>query len=307
MTRRCACYLGTFDPVTRGHLDLIARGAAAFDRLVVGIGRNASKQPLLPVARRLELLEDETRDLPNVTVATFDGLAVRFCRSVGARWLLRGIRDVADFDAEVHMARVNHDLDAGIETVFLAPRAEFAHVSSRLIREILLADGPIDRFVTPRVSVALRQHRDGGTADAVTREIPLPEPRMNQRDGIISTPAAPAAIGPYSQAVRAGDLLFVSGQIALDPATGQIVAGDVAVETRQVLRNVAAICEAAGTSLAAAVKCTVYLRDMADFGAMNAVYAEFFPPPCPARATVAVAGLPKGVQVEIDAIVRLPA
>ena len=125
----------------------------------------------------------------------------------------------------------------------------------------------------------------------------------------ISTPAAPAAIGPYSQAVRAGDFLFVSGQIPLDPATGALVGGtsppDLAAQTRRVLENIQAIVTAAGASLAAVVKTTVYLADMNDFPVMNDVYASFFGAPAPARATVQVSRLPKDVRVEIDAIVYL--
>jgi len=113
---------------------------------------------------------------------------------------------------------------------------------------------------------------------------------------------APAAIGPYSQAIRAGDLLFVSGQIPLDPATGQIVSGDVAAQTERVILNLRAILEAAGSSFAGVVKTTVYLTDLAQFADVNEVYARFFEPPFPARATVQVAALPRGAQVEIDAI-----
>lgn len=118
----------------------------------------------------------------------------------------------------------------------------------------------------------------------------------------VSTPDAPAAIGPYSQAVVHGGLVYCSGQIAIDPATGQVVAGDVAAQTAQVLTNLRAVLEAASSSTALVLKTTVYLRDMADFAAMNAVYAEYFPEPSPARATVAVAGLPRDVRVEIDCV-----
>jgi 2-iminobutanoate/2-iminopropanoate deaminase len=117
----------------------------------------------------------------------------------------------------------------------------------------------------------------------------------------VSTKDAPAAIGPYSQAIRAGGLVFCSGQIALRP-DGTLVEGDVAAETRQVLTNLRAVLAAAGSGLDRVVKTTVFLRDMGDFPAMNAVYAEFFPSAPPARATVAVAGLPKGVRVEVEAI-----
>jgi 2-iminobutanoate/2-iminopropanoate deaminase len=122
----------------------------------------------------------------------------------------------------------------------------------------------------------------------------------------VSTDSAPAAIGPYSQAIRAGDLLFCSGQIPLDPSTGEIVKDDVAGQARRCLESLAAVCEAAGASLENAVRCTVYLADMADFARVNDVYAEFFPgDEPPARVAVAAAALPRGADVEIDAIVAL--
>ena len=119
---------------------------------------------------------------------------------------------------------------------------------------------------------------------------------------VISTSQAPAAIGPYSQAVRWGDLIFVSGQIPIDPATGQVVGDDVAAQTERVLKNLAAILEAAGASLGQVLKTTVYLRDLNDFGKMNEVYARFFSEQPPARATVQVARLPRDVSVEIEAV-----
>jgi 2-iminobutanoate/2-iminopropanoate deaminase len=119
---------------------------------------------------------------------------------------------------------------------------------------------------------------------------------------VISTSKAPAALGPYSQAVRWGDLLFVSGQIPIDPATGQVVGDDVAAQTERVLKNLAAILEAAGASLDQVLKTTVYLRDLNDFGKMNEVYARFFGAQPPARATVQVARLPRDVSVEIEAV-----
>jgi 2-iminobutanoate/2-iminopropanoate deaminase len=118
----------------------------------------------------------------------------------------------------------------------------------------------------------------------------------------ISSPDAPQAIGPYSQAVRAGHLLFVSGQIPLDPATGAVVPGSVADQTRRVCESLGGILRAGGASLADVVKTTVYLADLEDFGAMNEVYGTYFVAPGPARATVQVARLPRDVRVEIDAI-----
>jgi len=122
---------------------------------------------------------------------------------------------------------------------------------------------------------------------------------MNQ---IIHTPNAPAAIGPYSQAVKAGSMLFVSGQIPIDPATGVFAGEDITSQSRQSLTNVKNILEAAGYALTDVVKTTVLLADIADFAAMNAVYAEFFTENCPARACFAVKDLPKGALVEIEAI-----
>jgi 2-iminobutanoate/2-iminopropanoate deaminase len=121
----------------------------------------------------------------------------------------------------------------------------------------------------------------------------------------LSTPNAPAAIGPYSQAIRAGDFLFVSGQIPLDPATGTLIQGDIAEQTHRVLRNLAAILEAAGASFHHVVKTTVYLADMSEFAAMNEVYGTYFPAPAPARATVQAARLPRDVRVEIELIAYL--
>lgn len=118
----------------------------------------------------------------------------------------------------------------------------------------------------------------------------------------IHTEKAPAAIGPYSQAVQAGAMLFVSGQLPIDPATGAFAGNDIASQTRQSLTNVRSILEAAGYSCADVVKTTVLLADIADFAAMNAVYAEFFTENCPARAAFAVKDLPKGALVEIEAV-----
>ncbi|MCH7766610.1 MAG: RidA family protein [Acidobacteria bacterium] len=119
---------------------------------------------------------------------------------------------------------------------------------------------------------------------------------------IVQTDKAPAAIGPYSQAVKAGGFVFLSGQVALDPASGQVVEGDVRAQTERVLKNLQAVLAAAGSSLAAVVKATVFLADMNDFAAMNEVYGRFFSSDPPARATVQAARLPKDVQVEIDLI-----
>lgn len=118
----------------------------------------------------------------------------------------------------------------------------------------------------------------------------------------LATQRAPQAIGPYSQGIAANGFLFLSGQIPLDPATGQVVEGDIAVQTERVLKNLEGVLEAAGSSLARVVKTTVYLKDLNDFGRMNEVYGKFFSSEPPARATVEVARLPRDVRVEIDLI-----
>ena len=123
---------------------------------------------------------------------------------------------------------------------------------------------------------------------------------------VFSAAGAPKAIGPYSPAIRAGNLLFLSGQIPIDPANGTVVNGGIEAQTEQVMRNISALLEAAGAGFQHVVRTTVYLTDMDEFGAMNACYARFVVDPPPARATVQVARLPRDVRVEIDAIAVLP-
>jgi reactive intermediate/imine deaminase len=122
---------------------------------------------------------------------------------------------------------------------------------------------------------------------------------------IIATDQAPAAIGPYSQAVRAGNTVYFSGQIPLDPKTGAVIEGDISAQTRRVFDNLTAVAGAAGGSLAKIVRVGIYVTDLANFAAVNAVMAEYFKQPYPARSTIEVSALPKAVQVEIDAIMVL--
>ena len=119
---------------------------------------------------------------------------------------------------------------------------------------------------------------------------------------VIATDQAPKAIGPYSQAIRAAGLIFTSGQVAIDPATQQVIAGDVAAQTDRVLKNLSAVLQASGSRLEKALRCTVFLKNMGDFAAMNEVYGRYFTVAPPARSTVEVARLPKDVLVEIDVI-----
>jgi len=121
----------------------------------------------------------------------------------------------------------------------------------------------------------------------------------------IQTPNAPAAVGPYSQAVRHGNLVFLSGQVALDPATGKLVSGDIGDQTRQVFRNLQAVCQAAGADLDGILKLNIYLTDLANFAKVNEIMAATFTEPYPARATIGVAALPLGAEVEMEAILGL--
>ena len=124
------------------------------------------------------------------------------------------------------------------------------------------------------------------------------------RREIITTDRIAPSVGPFSAAVRAGDLLFLSGQVALDPATGKLVTGDIGAQTEQIFANISAVLEAAGKSFDDVMKTTVYLADMKDFGAMNTVYARYFQTPYPARTTIQAAGLPLGAAVEIEVVAR---
>jgi len=119
---------------------------------------------------------------------------------------------------------------------------------------------------------------------------------------VVATDKAPAAVGPYSQAIRVGDLVYTAGQLGIDPATGKLVEGGIQAQTRQALTNLAAVLEAAGSDLAHVVKTTVFLQDIGEFKAMNEVYATFFPQEPPARSAVEVAALPLGARVEIEAV-----
>jgi 2-iminobutanoate/2-iminopropanoate deaminase len=123
--------------------------------------------------------------------------------------------------------------------------------------------------------------------------------------GVVSTEAAPGAIGPYSQAIRANGLVYTSGQIALDPATGELAPGGVEEQTRRVMENLRAVLEAAGSGLPHVVKTTCYLVDLSEFGAFNGVYGEYFPQDPPARSTVGVASLPRGARVEVEVMALL--
>jgi pantetheine-phosphate adenylyltransferase len=152
-----AIYPGSFDPVTNGHLDLIARAAATFDRVVVAVTRNPEKDALFAVKERVEMLEAVTFEWKNVEVDVFEGLLVDFARSRGGAVILRGIRAVSDYEYELQMAMMNRKLESQIETVFMLPAEAYSFVSSRLVKELARLGGPIKEFVPALVEQRLRE------------------------------------------------------------------------------------------------------------------------------------------------------
>jgi pantetheine-phosphate adenylyltransferase len=144
-----AIYPGTFDPVTNGHLDLISRGAAIFDKLIVGISQNLEKDPLFAVKERVEMLEAVTFDWKNVEVEVFDGLLMDYARAKNARVILRGIRAVSDYEYELQMAMMNRKIEPQIETVFMLPAVAYSFLSSRLVRELARLGAPIVKDLVP--------------------------------------------------------------------------------------------------------------------------------------------------------------
>jgi pantetheine-phosphate adenylyltransferase len=169
MPERVGVYPGTFDPVTNGHLDIIARAARMLDRLVVGVARNSGKGPLFPVEERVELVQAECdiiapRNGVHIEVVSFESLLIDFARSHGARVIVRGLRAVSDFDYEFQMAGMNYRLDSEIETIFLMASEHHQFISSRFVKEIARLGGDITTFVPPltleRTQARVRQNGD---------------------------------------------------------------------------------------------------------------------------------------------------
>jgi pantetheine-phosphate adenylyltransferase len=155
-----AIYPGSFDPPTNGHLDLIQRGSKIFEELVVAILRNSEKSPMFSVAERLEMLRELTGDLSNVRIDTFDGLMVEYAKSMDAMCVLRGIRAISDYEYELQMALMNRKLEPTLETVFMMPADKYSYVSSRLVREVAQAGGPVKGLVPEVVEQKLREKLD---------------------------------------------------------------------------------------------------------------------------------------------------
>lgn len=152
-----AIYPGSFDPITNGHLDLIARGSRMVDRLIVAVLRNQSKNPLFSVEERLELIAGVVKSFPNVEIASFDGLLVDFAAAKGAQMILRGIRAVSDYELEWQMALMNRRLQPSIETVFLTAGEEYSFISSKLVKEVASLGGSISGIVPATVEARLKE------------------------------------------------------------------------------------------------------------------------------------------------------
>ncbi|MFT3906435.1 MAG: pantetheine-phosphate adenylyltransferase [Steroidobacteraceae bacterium] len=153
---RSAVYPGTFDPITRGHEDLVRRAAGIFERVVVAIAANPNKTPLFTLPERVQLARDVLADVGNVEVTGYSGLTVEFARQHDIGVIVRGLRAVSDFEFEFQLANMGRHISPGIETVFLTPKEQFTFISSTLVREIALLGGAVGQFVHPRVEAAFR-------------------------------------------------------------------------------------------------------------------------------------------------------
>jgi pantetheine-phosphate adenylyltransferase len=161
---KVAVYPGTFDPITLGHLDIIRRGAHLVDKLVIGVTTNPSKEPMFSVEERLAMVRREVVDIPGtIEVVEFDSLLMDFAEAQGATAILRGLRAVADFEYEFQMAGMNQQLNDNIETVFLMADVSLQPIASKLVKEIAIFGGAIDKFVTKSVADDVRRHLDGGS------------------------------------------------------------------------------------------------------------------------------------------------
>jgi pantetheine-phosphate adenylyltransferase len=162
MSKRIGVYPGTFDPVTKGHLDIIERGLKLFDSLVVAVATSPVKEPLFSVTERVKMIEKEVTGVKNVRVESFDGLLIDYITQKKSKTILRGLRVMSDFEYEFQMALTNRKLAPDIETVFMMTREDYAPMSSRFIKEIARLKGSVDAFVTPNVSKMLKKKFNKG-------------------------------------------------------------------------------------------------------------------------------------------------
>lgn len=156
---RHALFPGSFDPVTRGHIDIVRRAAELFGRVTIAVASNSAKRELLPLATRLALLHEVTASIPGVNIAQVDGLTVEGARALGANVIVRGLRNASDFEYESQMALCNRAMASELETVFLPSSPEHAHISSTLVRQVAEMGGPVELFVPECVARALRERR----------------------------------------------------------------------------------------------------------------------------------------------------
>jgi pantetheine-phosphate adenylyltransferase len=211
-----ALFPGTFDPVTLGHVDILERARRLFSRVTIAVASHPEKQHLFTLEERLDLLERVTRGMQGVSVTALPGLVVRGCKDLGANVIVRGLRTAGDLEYERQMALTNRVLLPEVETLFLLPAADYASISSTLVRQVARMGGDCSPFVPPAVAAVLEQRfaRRGSSSERT-----------------VVTPDAPRPSARTRIAIRAGGLVHCSGQIALDPATGQLVAGGAAAQT----------------------------------------------------------------------------
>lgn len=153
---KIAVYPGSFDPITHGHMDIIRRSASVFDKLIVGVLRNKSKNPLFTVQERVKMIQEVTSDIENVEVVDFDGLLIDFVHKVGAKAIVRGLRAVTDFEYELQMSLTNKVIAPDVETVFLTTNLQYSYLSSSIVKEIASYNGDISHFVDKRVEKAIQ-------------------------------------------------------------------------------------------------------------------------------------------------------
>jgi pantetheine-phosphate adenylyltransferase len=180
LNKGIAIYPGSFDPPTNGHLDLIERGSKMFEQLVVAILRNSEKSPMFSLAERLDMLCQLTAEWSNVRIDTFDGLMVEYAKSIDAMCVLRGIRAISDYEYELQMALMNRKLEPTLETVFMMPAVSYSYVSSRLVREVAQAGGPVKGLVPEAVEQKLREKLDPAYKLRDTHLVEVPKRRKKK-------------------------------------------------------------------------------------------------------------------------------
>ena len=155
-----AVFPGSFDPITLGHIDLVKRSIPLFDRVYVAVGINSKKQPLFPLDKRLSWLKREFKDFSTIEVGVFEGLTVNYCKDIGARYLIRGLRNASDFDYEKTISQLNQIIGDDIETIFLISRPEYSHISSTIVREIIKGKGDIKSFVPEHIYKQIKKENN---------------------------------------------------------------------------------------------------------------------------------------------------